>query len=261
MHNQPHHTHYAELGVERSASSDEIKAAYRKLARKYHPDVSKETDAAEKIKSINEAYAVLGDQKKREAYDHSLEGRRAPEFGGGSFHGDIHDLFESLFGRRNQRAITALSLSLEQAFRGGEFSIQAKGKTAEISIPPGIGHGDTLKHPELGELEIRYIDHPRFQSHDGHIMGEMRVPPWIIALGGKLTVDTLGGPVEATLPAGLREGQRIRLPGRGMPANDARGARDHWGVVKQSVPMATTDAQRKIYQDMAKAFGDDAFGA
>src|SRR4029434_2032467 len=108
--------YYGILGVKRDASADEIKRAYRKLARKYHPDVSKEKDAEARFKEVGEAYEVLGDAEKRAAYDQlgrnwkaGQEFRPPPdwdagfEFSGGEFTGgdatDFSDFFESLFGR------------------------------------------------------------------------------------------------------------------------------------------------------------------
>lgn len=107
--------YYAVLGVARDASADDIKRAYRKLARKYHPDVSKEPDAAQRMSEVNEAYTVLSDPGKRAAYDRLAQGRRAgqtftppPDWDAGfEFHGapegmdaaEFSDFFSELFGR------------------------------------------------------------------------------------------------------------------------------------------------------------------
>lgn len=103
--------YYETLGVARTASQDEIKQAYRKLARKYHPDVSKEAGAEERFKEVGEAFAVLKDPEKRTAYDQmgsnwksGQDFRPPPDWNGGGFtvgefSGDQSDFFESLFGR------------------------------------------------------------------------------------------------------------------------------------------------------------------
>src|ERR671919_2636750 len=92
--------YYQVLGIARTASADEIKRAYRQLARKYHPDVNKEPDAESRFKEATEAYEVLSDERKRQMYDQF--GHAGPRAGAGGFEGfpfgDIGDLFESFFG-------------------------------------------------------------------------------------------------------------------------------------------------------------------
>ena len=161
--------YYRIMGVARDASQDEIKRAYRKLARKYHPDVSKEADAEEKFKELGEAYEVLKDPQKRQAYDqlgqrwkHGEEFRPPPDwqpgfdFGGGGFTeadaSHFSDFFESLFGgfgpgrtvhRREFRARgedlhARLLITLEDAYRGAT-------RRVSLSIPQYDEHG-RLRH-------------------------------------------------------------------------------------------------------------------
>jgi len=141
--------YYKIMGVQRDASQGEIKRAYRKLARKYHPDVSKEPDAEERFKELGEAYEVLKDPQKRQAYDqlgqrwqHGQEFRPPPDwapgfdFSGGGFTeadaSQFSDFFESLFGRfrpgytvhrtefraRGEDLHARLRISLEDAYQG-----------------------------------------------------------------------------------------------------------------------------------------------
>nr|VFK57715.1 MAG: curved DNA-binding protein [Candidatus Kentron sp. TUN] len=155
--------YYQLLGVSRTATSDEIKRAYRRCARKYHPDVSKEPNAEERFKEIQEAYEVLKDSKKRNAYDHlgenwktGQEFRPPPgwgsnfEFNTGGFSGSpfgFSDFFESLFGggfqhgttgfrpqdarstgpRRGQDEHAKIRITLSEAYRGAERSLHLKG--------------------------------------------------------------------------------------------------------------------------------------
>ncbi len=137
--------YYDVLGVPRSASQEEIKAAFRRLARKYHPDVSNEPDAEERFKEINEAYAVLSDPEKRAAYDrfgHAGVGRGVGGFGGAADFGvgDFADLFEEIFGfggfgrawsqasrqrpRRGRDLQITLTLEFEEAVFGVEKEVQ-----------------------------------------------------------------------------------------------------------------------------------------
>ncbi len=145
--------YYKIMGMPRGASQDEIKRAYRKLARKYHPDVSKEPDAEARFKEVNEAYEVLKDSEKRQAYDQLGAGWKAGQdfrpppqwetkfdFGGGGFAGAEHtgfsDFFETLFGRatggpghragfraRGSDERARIGVSLEDAFHGGTRTI------------------------------------------------------------------------------------------------------------------------------------------
>jgi curved DNA-binding protein len=182
---------YEALGVEPSAGEAEIKAAYRRLARKYHPDVSKEAGAEERFKSINEAYEVLRDKEKRAAYDqlrargyHAGEefrpppdfgeqfGRGAGGFGGGGFRfeqgggGDgFSDFFESLFGgfggqaRGGARAAplgdtrAKLSIPLEIAYAGGIQTIGIDGRKLEVKIPAGIKPGQVIRLAGQGQSQ------------------------------------------------------------------------------------------------------------
>ncbi|HEV8107380.1 MAG TPA: DnaJ domain-containing protein, partial [Burkholderiales bacterium] len=165
--------YYKILGVPRTASEDEVKKAYRKLARKYHPDVSKETDAKEKFQEVSEAYETLRDKEKRAAYDSLGSGFRPGQdfrpppdwferFGGGRGEDlggvDLSDLFESLgafgratgFGRgrgggRRGPAMAfpgedheaAVRLTLDEAFRGAERTVQLDGRSFTARIPAG----------------------------------------------------------------------------------------------------------------------------
>ena len=148
--------YYATLGVERSATQDEVKRAYRKLARKFHPDVSKEADAEAHFKEVAEAYEVLGDVEKRAAYDDlSQRPRRGADFepppgwdsgfefsgreAGGGAAPDFSAFFESLFGRRSRGAPgeqatmdtgsdhhAMISIDLEDAYRGARRTISLR---------------------------------------------------------------------------------------------------------------------------------------
>lgn len=175
--------YYKILGIERSAKDDAIKKAYRKLARKYHPDVSKEKDAEARMKEINEAYEVLGDPEKRAAYDRLGAGYRSgqefrppPDWGQGfdftrgpfGYESDFSDFFNSLFGGfgRRVRGFRArgedhhvrILINLDDAFHGASrtFSLRVpqldeqgrlvmRERTLQVQVPKGIREGQLIR--------------------------------------------------------------------------------------------------------------------
>ena len=178
--------YYETLGVEPGAGEAEIKTAYRRLARKYHPDVSKEKGAEERFKAVNEAYEVLRDKEKRAEYDQlRARGYRPGEefqpppgfggagpggfdFGGGGFRfeegaGGFSDFFESLFGGGRAHAARGpgplgdirakLSLPLEVAYAGGVQRIGVDGRTLEVKIPAGILPGQVIRLAGQGQQQ------------------------------------------------------------------------------------------------------------
>ena len=180
--------YYKTLGVKQGAGDDEIKAAYRKLARKYHPDKNKEAGAEDRFKAISEAYEVLHDKQKRAAYDNLRAGgyragdnfrpppgwqQQAPggfefrDFGGGGDAGGFSDFFESLFGgraggARAQRGPVrgndvraGVEIDLRTAYSGGKQRLglrDATGeRTLEVNIPAGILPGKVIRLGGQGE--------------------------------------------------------------------------------------------------------------
>lgn len=168
--------YYETLGVARDASPDDIKKAYRRLARKYHPDVSKEANAEAQFKEIGEAYEVLKDSEKRAAFDrfgkdwkHGQEFRPPPgweqqfDFGGGGFQGGsgFSDFFETMFGRSGMHGAShgsrgrmhsrggdqtaRIEISLADAYHGGTRSITVRDRTLSVKIPQGIAAGQRIR--------------------------------------------------------------------------------------------------------------------
>ncbi|MFN7136218.1 MAG: DnaJ C-terminal domain-containing protein [Thermomonas sp.] len=180
--------YYAILGVEPSAGEAEIKTAYRRLARKYHPDVSKEKGAEEKFKAVNEAYEALRDPQKRAAYDQLRAGGYRPGdeirpppggfhrgpggqpdfdfeeiFAGGGAGGGFSDFFENLFGRggpggRGARAGAApagesrakLAVPLKAVYEGSSVRVTVNGKTLDVRVPKGVRPGQVIRLSKQG---------------------------------------------------------------------------------------------------------------
>jgi curved DNA-binding protein len=232
--------YYEIMGVDRNAGRDEIKRAYRKLARKYHPDVSKEADAEARFKEVGEAYAVLKDVEKRAAYDQLGENWKAgqdfqppPDWGSGfEFSGDgagesaVHsDFFESLFGHgfgsaqpgRQQAGFHAqgqdhharVLIDLEDAYRGATRSI-------------------TLQTPEL--------------DSSGHVRTKQRT-------------------LKVKIPKGVKQGQNIRLSGQGSPGLGEGSAGDLYLEIEFRPHSIYSVTGHDVYLDLPVAPWEAALGA
>lgn len=300
--------YYQIMGLSRDASQDEIKRAYRKLARKYHPDVSKEADAEAKFKELGEAYEVLKDPEKRVAYNQlganwkSGQDFKPPpnwdegfEFKGGGFTsgdaGDFSDFFEQLFGRagfqsagtgrqhgehlRGQDSHAKIHIDLEDSYRGATRNIslstpemnaqgqlQVKHRSLNVKIPKGIKPGQHIKlagqgNPGLGGgqagdlfLEIAFNNHPTYRVSESDVYLDLPVTPWEAALGAKIKVPTPEGAVDLKIPPNSRQGSKLRLAGRGLPA---KAPGDFYVVLQIVLPPANTDQAIVAYQNMQHA--------
>jgi curved DNA-binding protein len=281
--------YYATLGVEASAGEAEIKTAYRRLARKYHPDVSKEKGAEERFKAINEAYEVLRDKEKRQEYDQlKARGYRPGQnyqppngggFGGGTHDfggsGDFSDFFESLFGGGRTRQSTQppagdvrakVAIPLELAYAGGQQRISVDGRTLEIKIPAGIKPGQVIRLAGQGRpssarksdllIEIDYKPHPDFEVDERNILYTLSLMPWQAALGTTAKIPTLGGEVELRIPENSDTGKKLRLRGRGLPGVGGASG-DQIVEIEIRLAKAQTDAQKQWYREMSKQFNED----
>jgi len=282
--------YYSVLGVEPSAGDAEIKSAYRRLARKYHPDVSKEVGAEDKFKALNEAYEALRDPAKRKAYDQLRAGGYRPGddvppagfgqggfdfeevFAGGGAGGGFSGFFESLFRRggngrpagRSQQAVgdtrAKLAVSLENVYRGDSVRVGVNGKTFEVRVPKGIRPGQVIRLPKQGSrggdllLEIEYAAHPKFEVDGRNILYSLPVAPWEAALGATISVPTLGGAVELKIPQESEAGRKLRLRGRGLPGTPAG---DQLVELEIQAPTPHDLKQREAYEKIRDAFAGD----
>lgn len=279
--------YYSILGVEPGAGEAEVKTAYRRLARKYHPDVSKLAGAEERFKAVNEAYEVLRDPQKRAEYDRlrahgyrpGEEFRPPPGFGPGAQEhgfefdfgnsGGFSDFFESLFGRqrgaaqpgaRGGETRAQLSIPLELAYAGGSQRIHLDGRTLEVRIPAGIRPGQVIRLAGQGErggnllLEIGYRPHPDFEVDGRNVLYTLPVAPWEAALGAEVAVPTLGGAVTVKIPPDSDTGRKLRLRGRGLPGAPPG---DQIVEIEVRTPPAVSEEQRQLYRRMAERFDFD----
>lgn len=298
--------YYRTLGLERDASKEEIKRAYRRLARKYHPDVSTEPDAEARFKDVSEAYEVLHDPEKRSAYDQlGANWRQGHDFKpppGWDFHAqgdtrstgwstevnldEFSDFFASLFGgaatgpgtagprpRQRRQASTGatetITISLEEAYTGCTRELRIRDgrggvRSGRIRIPAGVTDGRKLRLPTPDApggdrlVEVRIAPHARFQLDGRDVRLTIQIMPWELALGTRLAIPTPGGMLEVRVPPGSRNGQTLRLRGRGLPGSPPG---DELVTLEVVVPQADTDAIRAAYGQLRAAVEDPSRGA
>jgi curved DNA-binding protein len=278
--------YYEILGLTRGAEADEVKRAYRKLARKFHPDVSKEKNAEEKFKEVQEAYEVLRDSDKRAAYDqlgrdfrNGQQFRPPPDwsqrFGnsGGQRFSDLNgfsDFFSSLFGgagvaggnsAQTDSDAGHLDVTVEEAFAGTKRRVtlneHGRQRQVDVQIPPGVTEGQPLRIAAGRTsliFRIRLRPHHLYEVVGKDVQIELPLAPWEAALGAKVAVPTLGGTVELTVPAGSQSGQKLRLRARGLPGNPAG---DQMVTIKLVTPGAHSATDKEAYERMKRDFKFD----
>src|SRR5690606_38286339 len=231
--------YYRDLGVERDATADDIKKAYRKLARKYHPDVSKEPDAEERMRAVNEAYAVLSDPEKRAAYDqigqagHAGQEFHPPpdwgagfEFSGGDGQGlgaeEFSEFFSSLFGRAPRGAPAAGG----HRMRGSDHHARVMIDLADVY--QGATRSISLRGARIDE--------------SGRVVSEERT-------------------LQVAIPKGLVEGQHIRLAGQGGPGIGGAKPGDLYLEVRFTPDDRYRVEGRDVHQSVAVTPWEAALGA
>ncbi|CZI32629.1 TPA: DnaJ domain-containing protein [Legionella pneumophila subsp. pneumophila] len=280
--------YYKIMGVSQDASEKDIKMAYRKLARKYHPDISKEPDAEERFKEMAEAYEVLKDPKKRSEYDQYLKykefnpqndgftGRRTQEQPFQEFHFDS-DFFETLFGhsRYQQQPMTGqnyhgkITISLEEAYHGAVKNLQipveqgteTKMQTLKVKIPAGVKSGQQIRLAGQGGsgsgggargdlyLTVEVIKHPIFDVMENDIYLTLPITPWEAALGATVVIPTLAGKIDLKIPPGSQGGQKLRIKNRGLPGSPPG---NQYVLLKIITPPAQTEEAKALYKKMAE---------
>ena len=223
--------YYTTLGVARTATQDEIKRAFRKLASQHHPDKGGDT---QKFQEIQAAYDTLGDADKRQQYDNPQ-----PQFGGfgqGAQFGNMHDIFSQMFGgqspfsqqhpRRNHVRMS-LWVSLLDVARGGKRPValgtQAGANTVEIEIPLGIDDGDNVQYQGIAPggqdlvIQFRVQPHPKYRREGLNLHMEQTVSVWNLILGGDTEVETIDGSrLVIKVPARTQPGTTLRLRNQGL---------------------------------------------
>ncbi|SMF48420.1 curved DNA-binding protein [Alteromonadaceae bacterium Bs31] len=299
--------YYKILGVEPDVDAKAIKTAYRKLARKYHPDMNLQAGAEEKFKEISEAYQVLKNKKLRSEFDElrQYQGKAQHGFqpppgwsashhsstrGSEAFNGEFSEFFNSIFGGRTQSFDSSeygqprsgqrgqdievelpifLEETLNDCHKSVEFIIpadrytqtQAYKKHLKVKVPQGVMDGERIRLKGQGKpghngamagdlyLHVRVVPHPLFDVHGHNISITIPLAPWEAALGTRVSVPTLAGKINLTIPPDSQTGDKLRVKGKGLKTKKQSG--DMYAVVKVTMPKETSATGKRLWQELA----------
>ena len=274
---------YETLEVAKSATEDEIKRAYRKLALQYHPDRNKGKESEEKFKEVTKAYEVLSDTQKRQQYDQfgsaafeqgaggggpfggSQGGQYGPfsytyttggandfDFGGGT---DPFDIFEQFFGGaargRQRRQVYALSIDFMEAVKGVEKKISLNGKQQTIKVPAGVDEGSRIRFSDYDVL-IEVKPDSRFKREGYDIISEKQLSFAQAAMGDEIPVETIWGEVKFRVPAGTQSNTLIRLREKGVPHVRGNSRGDHYIKITVVIPKNLSARQKELLEEFEK---------
>jgi curved DNA-binding protein len=244
---------YETLGVSENASADEIKKAYRKLARKYHPDINKDESAVDKFKEINAAYEVLSDEEKKAQYDQFGD----QMFGGQNFHDfaqgqgggvDLDEILRQMFGGGGGGFSGAqgggfggfggfggpdldvqarITVPFMTSVTGGKHHVNVNGQSFDIKIPAGIKSGETMRVRGKGKqyqgqagdllLQVEVANSDEYERKGDNLYKTFDVPLKEALFGGKIAIQTPEKEVSLKVPKNTKNGQKFRLKGKGVP--------------------------------------------
>jgi curved DNA-binding protein len=229
--------YYKTLGVERNATPEEIKKAYRKMAAKYHPD--REGGDTAKFQEVEEAYRNLSDPQLKQQHDNPSpfgQGGQNPfgdfhfNFGGGN---PFDDIFRQ-FNQQRQRIYTvAVEVTLKQVATGDSVTVQIQGptgpKTIQINVPKNVETGQNVRYDGIMpdgilQVEFRVRPHPELERRGLDLYCTRKLSVFELLLGTTIKVTTIwGDELEATVPPRTNSGASLRLAGRGLEANGFKG--------------------------------------
>lgn len=276
--------YYSTLGVERNASPDEIKSAYRKMAMKHHPDRGGDE---KKFKEISEAYDVLSDPQKKQIFDmggdpRGNQGHGGFHHGGGPFefhfnHNNWNDIFGGFgFGQRpmqrNKTINIVVGISLEEVLTGktldAEITIPGgKKKIINIDIPPGIDDGQQIRYSGMGDngisnlppgdliVNIRINNTTEFRREADALWLEKNISVWDAILGCKLDVLTIDKKnIQISVPPGTQSDTVLSCKHEGLPNMRSRQRGNLLIKIKVIIPRNINNIQRQKIEEVKSNF-------
>lgn len=275
--------YYDILGVGKQVSAEALKKAYRQLALTWHPDRNKAPEAETKFKEINEAYEVLSDPQKRQAYDqygHAAfqpggfgsgpqAGQAGPFryyttgninfedfFGGGGF-SDPFEIFESFFGGRSpfggdRIARYHLQISFLEAVKGCEKEVAIEGKRHKLKIPAGVDDGTRIR---FGNFFVSLQVRPDkiFRREGDDLIIDQEIGLVTAVLGGEVMIPTIEGEIKLKIKPGTQPDTLVRLRDKGVPHLRRAGRGDQYVKLNVMIPKRLNVRQRKLFAELATA--------
>lgn len=264
--------HYSTLGVNKNASADEIKKAYRSLAMKHHPDRGGDQV---KFQKIQEAYDTLGDDQKRQEYDfgqanpgghqfhfHTGNNPFNDIFGGGFGPGGFHFNFGQRPRQQNSTVAITVEISLEEAYTGKSLDAEiqlgnGKRKLINVDIPAGVDNNSQIRYQGMGDdaitgippgdliINIRIRPHQRYKREGANLILEQSMSVWDAILGMDITFSTLDGrQLTVTVPPGSQPETLLMCKNEGMTDIHSRQKGNLYVKLKIQIPKNLTDAQK-----------------
>jgi curved DNA-binding protein len=280
--------YYNVLGLTRTATADDIKKAYRKLAKQYHPDANPNDETAKKrFQQINEANEVLSDSSNRKKYDkygkdwqHSdayeqqarQQRQYAQQFGGDESEGGFSDFFSSMFGgsgrrsnakQKGQELSANYQLNLTDVFTTQQQTITINGKNIRITIPAGIEDGQTIRLKGFGNasqnggingdvlLTFKINNDTFFKriGNDLQIIQELDL--YTAILGGDVEINTLHGKLKLKVTAGTQNNTKIRLRSKGFPVYKQDNIfGDLYVTFLVKLPTSLNDKEKTLFEEL-----------
>ena len=284
--------YYKVLGLNKNATTEEIKKAYRKLAREFHPDKNPDAQAKQKFQQINEANEVLSDPEKRKKFDkygkdwqHSEayeqgQRQRTQRGGGGEYEfegmDDDHfsDFFASMFGGGRRRSTQAskgqdvnasLNLNLTDVFLKHQQTFIINGKNVRITIPAGVEEGQIIKlkgygnpgrnNGPAGDLYITFHveNNTAFKRTASDLHLTQDIDLYTALLGGDITIDTLHGKVKLKVKPETQNGTKTRIKGKGFPVYKSEDLfGDLFITYNIQLPKNLSEQQKELLKEMSK---------
>ena len=267
-------------------NDDEIKIAYRKLAKKYHPDINPGDEvASEKFKAVNEAYQVLGNEVSKRKYDrihniyrvkNTFDDTKEKLNANG-----ISEMFEIMFGKKQsdfsakkgnlpvkgERLESKIDITLEEAFSGTEKklaykTVDGKMKSITVKIPKGIRNGEKIRIAGQGKpgknggengdlyIEIGMLKDECFELDGFDLHMDLEISPWEAVLGCEVNVKNIDSSIKINVPKGMQSGDKLRIANGGF-WNASGGRGDLLLNVQIMVPQELTESELLLFEKLS----------